>query len=73
NDAQPTQGCCNGVSSLVAAAQSTEDKRSACSCIKSLASSASQASYDKAGKLPGLCGVNLGYTITPSIDCATIT
>ncbi|GLJ47359.1 hypothetical protein SUGI_0999610 [Cryptomeria japonica] len=71
SDAQPTQGCCSGIKSLNAAAATTDDRRSACNCIKSAASS-SNADYDKVGKMPGLCGVKLGYTITPSLNCNTI-
>ncbi|XP_057815512.1 non-specific lipid-transfer protein [Cryptomeria japonica] len=69
--AQPTQGCCNGVKALNAAAKTTADRRSACNCIKSTAAS-TKANYNKVGKLPGLCGVKLGYTITPSINCNTV-
>ncbi|GLJ47361.1 hypothetical protein SUGI_0999650 [Cryptomeria japonica] len=69
--AQPTQGCCNGIRSLNSGAKTTADRQAVCNCIKSAASSY-QSNYARIGKLPAACGVNLGFAITPSLNCATI-
>lgn len=69
--ASPTAGCCNGVKALNAAAQTTPDRQAACKCIKSAAASYKYNS-DKAGKIPGLCGVNIGFPISASTNCNAI-
>ncbi|GLJ47362.1 hypothetical protein SUGI_0999660 [Cryptomeria japonica] len=67
---QPSGGCCSGVRTLNAAASTTPDRRAACSCIKTIANSAPGFRWDRAGSLPGQCGVNVGFPITPSVNCA---
>ncbi|KAE9603162.1 putative plant lipid transfer protein/Par allergen [Lupinus albus] len=63
--------CCDGIRRLVAAAQSTADKQTACNCLKSAAAS---TKFDpaNAASLPGKCGVNLPYKISTSTNCNTI-
>ncbi|CAN1229983.1 Non-specific lipid-transfer protein [Linum grandiflorum] len=64
-----TQRCCNGVRSLSSAASSTPDKQAACRCLKNFAAGASSINYGLAAGLPGRCGVNVGFPISPSVDC----
>ncbi|CAN1327449.1 Non-specific lipid-transfer protein [Linum perenne] len=70
-----TPGCCSGVKSLNAAAASTPDRQTACRCLKSttanFAAGASGINYGLAGGLPGKCGVNVGFPISPSVNCNT--
>ncbi|KAK8558273.1 hypothetical protein V6N13_038746 [Hibiscus sabdariffa] len=61
--------CCNGIKSLNAAAQTTPDRQAACNCIKSSSASISGINYGLARALPGKCGVNIPYNISPSTDC----
>ncbi|GLJ47344.1 hypothetical protein SUGI_0999420 [Cryptomeria japonica] len=70
SSAQPTNGCCNGIKTLNTTAKTTDDRQAVCNCIKSAVSSYS-IYFDKASKLPGVCGVNLGFAWTPSLDCST--
>ncbi|XP_019446775.1 PREDICTED: non-specific lipid-transfer protein 1-like [Lupinus angustifolius] len=63
--------CCNGVKGLVALAQSTADKQTACNCLKSAASS-TRFDPANAASLPDKCGVNLPYKISTSTNCNTI-
>nr|WPO07349.1 LTP6 [Larix kaempferi] len=69
--ANPTAACCNGVKALNAAAKTTPDKQATCKCIKSAAASSNYNS-GKAGKIPGLCGVNIGFSISASTNCNAI-
>nr|AAT68264.1 lipid transfer protein [Nicotiana glauca] len=64
--------CCNGIKSLNNQATSTPDRQTACNCIKSAAASIKGINFSHAGSLPGKCGVNLPYKISPSIDCSTV-
>ncbi|CAN1229985.1 Non-specific lipid-transfer protein [Linum grandiflorum] len=66
-----TPGCCGGVKSLNAAATTTPDRQAACRCLKSTSASipASSINYGLAAGLPGRCGVNVGFPISPSVDC----
>ncbi|XP_027335114.1 non-specific lipid-transfer protein-like [Abrus precatorius] len=68
----PSAGCCNGVRSLNAAAQTTPDRQAACNCIKSAAGSISGFNAANAAALPAKCNVNIPYKISTSTNCATI-
>ncbi|XP_073023774.1 LOW QUALITY PROTEIN: non-specific lipid-transfer protein 1-like [Primulina eburnea] len=65
----PSSQCCSGVSSLSNSLQSQQDRQTACYCIKSAASSYS-VRPDAAANLPGRCGVSVGYSISPGVDCS---
>ncbi|MGJ2918458.1 non-specific lipid-transfer protein [Salmonella enterica subsp. enterica serovar Paratyphi A] len=65
-------GCCNGIKSLNAAAKTTPDRQAACKCIQAASSAIKGLNYGLASSLPGKCGVNLPYKISPSINCATV-
>ncbi|MGL8333403.1 non-specific lipid-transfer protein, partial [Salmonella sp. NW596] len=64
--------CCSGVKSLNAAAKTTPDRQTACNCLKSAAGSISGLNLNLASGLPGKCGVNIPYKISPSTDCSTV-
>ncbi|GER50486.1 non-specific lipid-transfer protein [Striga asiatica] len=66
--AEPTGSCCGGMRSLVGNLESRQDRQTACSCIKSAASSYNVRS-DAASSLPGKCGVSIGMSVSPDIDC----
>ncbi|KAG6433338.1 hypothetical protein SASPL_104948 [Salvia splendens] len=68
----PLGECCGGINGLYGSAKTTPDKQSVCNCLKSLASSYPDADLDKAAGLPGQCGVNIPYTISPSTDCSEV-
>ncbi|KAK4425043.1 Non-specific lipid-transfer protein 2 [Sesamum alatum] len=70
-DKGPLGACCGGVKGLYAAAKTTPDRQSVCSCLKSLAGSYS-INLGKAVGLPGQCGVNIPYKISPSTDCSKV-
>ncbi|KAL4291280.1 hypothetical protein GQ457_14G001920 [Hibiscus cannabinus] len=65
-------GCCNGIKSLNAAAKTTPDRQAACNCIKSASASISGINYGLASALPGKCGVNIPYNISPNTDCKSV-
>nr|AAK01293.1 lipid transfer protein [Avicennia marina] len=67
----PLGGCCGGVKSLYGLARTTPDRQSVCGCLKSLASSYN-VNLGKAAGLPGQCGVNIPYKISPSTDCSKV-
>ncbi|KAL2500302.1 Non-specific lipid-transfer protein 6 [Forsythia ovata] len=65
-------GCCNGITSLYNSVKTTPDRQAVCSCLKSVAGSASAASFNNAASLPDKCGINIPYKLSPSIDCSKI-
>jgi len=65
----PSSQCCNGVKTLNSAASTTNDRQTACNCLKSLASSISGLKASNAAALPGKCGVSLPYKISTSTNC----
>ncbi|KAL3330492.1 hypothetical protein AABB24_034357 [Solanum stoloniferum] len=71
---EPTvpSACCSGLKSLLVAAGTTDDRQSACKCIKSLASRANGVQIGRASQLPGICKVNVPYPISPNVDCLKI-
>ncbi|XP_020588265.1 non-specific lipid-transfer protein 1-like [Phalaenopsis equestris] len=62
--------CCNGLNNIVNAAKTTDDRRTACNCLKSLASGASNDELIRAAVIPDKCGIPLPYKFSPSTDCA---
>ncbi|KAI5080534.1 hypothetical protein GOP47_0004449 [Adiantum capillus-veneris] len=66
--------CCSGVSSLYSLTKGARaDRVTACGCIKQLSTSLGSAlKSSSVSALPGLCGVNLGYGISTSTNCATV-
>ncbi|PIN21383.1 hypothetical protein CDL12_05928 [Handroanthus impetiginosus] len=72
NGGTPPASCCQGIKSLYSQASTTADRQAVCSCLKSVASSATPAIINNAASLPGKCGVSIPYKISPSTDCSTI-
>ncbi|KAL0450915.1 UNVERIFIED_CONTAM: Non-specific lipid-transfer protein 2 [Sesamum latifolium] len=68
----PLGSCCSGVKGLNGAAKTKEDRQSVCNCLKSLAGSNSGIDLGKVAALPGICGVNIPYKISPSTDCSKV-
>ncbi|KAL2330953.1 hypothetical protein Fmac_018534 [Flemingia macrophylla] len=66
---QPPAACCSGVKALASAASTSEDKKTACNCIKS-ASKSININAQLAQALPGNCGVTLSVVISPNADCS---
>ncbi|KAK1428059.1 hypothetical protein QVD17_16886 [Tagetes erecta] len=69
NGGNPPPNCCNGIRGLRNQARTTADRKTICNCLKSASSSYRGVSGNYAASLPGKCGVNLPYKISPSTDC----
>lgn len=69
NGGAPPTVCCNGVRGLRSQARTTSDRKTICNCLKSASSSYRGVSGNYAASLPGKCGVNIPYKISPSTDC----
>ncbi|EEE65837.1 hypothetical protein OsJ_21599 [Oryza sativa Japonica Group] len=71
DDDHPSGECCDGLSGLVAAAATTEDRQAACECLKSAVSGQFTAvEAAPARDLPADCGLSLPYTFSPDVDCS---
>ncbi|CAL9003980.1 unnamed protein product [Prunus brigantina] len=66
---KPPAACCTGASALASAASTPADKKAACGCIKSAAQKIN-LKVQLAQALPGNCGINLPFTISPNTDCS---
>ncbi|KAK8539441.1 hypothetical protein V6N12_043067 [Hibiscus sabdariffa] len=62
------EGCCSGIESLNAAAQTTPDRQAVCNCLKTAAATMNGINYSLASGLPSKCGVSIPYQISPSTD-----
>lgn len=62
--------CCSGIKTLNSAAKTRDDRQQACNCLKTAVKSISGINYSLAAGVPGKCGVNIPYDISPSIDCS---
>ncbi|EYU40720.1 hypothetical protein MIMGU_mgv1a025606mg [Erythranthe guttata] len=69
---EPSESCCGGLRSASGSIQSTQDRQTACYCMKSAASCTYNVPTDAAASLPGKCGVSVGMTISPNVDCSQI-
>ncbi|KAJ1700922.1 hypothetical protein LUZ63_000701 [Rhynchospora breviuscula] len=73
-DPEPVLGtpCCDGMANMYrVASDSVENKRSTCDCLLGFITMYNPNATAVA-RLPGLCGVSLGFTIDPSTACGTI-
>ncbi|KAJ1384229.1 Plant lipid transfer protein/Par allergen [Sesbania bispinosa] len=61
--------CCNGVRNVNNQARTTPDRQGVCNCLKSSVLRFPGLNPATISSLPGKCGVNLPYKISPSIDC----
>uniref|UniRef100_A0A0D9WQZ8 Non-specific lipid-transfer protein n=1 Tax=Leersia perrieri TaxID=77586 RepID=A0A0D9WQZ8_9ORYZ len=68
----PSGECCDGLSGLVAAAATTEDRQAACECLKSAAGQFTAVEAAPTRDLPADCGLSLPYTLSPDVDCSQI-
>ncbi|KAI5665059.1 hypothetical protein M9H77_24382 [Catharanthus roseus] len=64
--------CCNGLQSVVKAANTTTDHQNVCSCLKSLASSATDDQIQRVASIPTQCGVIIPFNITRYVDCSKV-
>ena len=61
--------CCNGIKTLNSLAKTPKDRKDACACLKTAAGTISGLNLGLVAGLPGKCGVNIPYKISPSTDC----
>lgn len=61
--------CCNGVKSLSSMAATPADRQQVCNCLKSLAAGMPGINYNNVNSLPGKCGANIPYKLSPTTDC----
>ncbi|KAL6508094.1 hypothetical protein OROGR_024289 [Orobanche gracilis] len=66
----PPASCCQGIKTLYGQASAPADRQAVCSCLKSVAGSATPTVVENAAALPAKCGVSIPYKISPSTDCA---
>ncbi|KAL9236146.1 hypothetical protein vseg_010848 [Gypsophila vaccaria] len=67
--AVPPKLCCTGVTTLKKLASTPGDRKIACGCLKSAASSMTGIDTKRAAALPSKCGVTISYAIGPKTDC----
>ncbi|CAA2990868.1 non-specific lipid-transfer A-like [Olea europaea subsp. europaea] len=68
----PSPSCCSGVKTLSQSLQTTQDRQTACGCLKTAASHYTNLKPDAASQLPTKCGVSIGVPISPTVDCSKI-
>ena len=62
--------CCAGIKGLNAAQNTTEDRRTDCTCIQEGAARIPGIDYDRINMLGNLCGSPCPYKVYPSTDCS---
>ncbi|KAM3266138.1 hypothetical protein CQW23_01150 [Capsicum baccatum] len=68
---EPGAACCSGVKTLSGLAKSTDERRTACNCLKAAANRYPNLKDDAAQALPSKCGVALNVPISRTINCDT--
>ncbi|TJX12509.1 hypothetical protein E9840_12595 [Tissierella creatinini] len=64
--------CCSGVRGLNSAAKTPADRQQVCNCLKNGYKAIPGINPNLAAGLPGACGVNIPYKISPSTDCSKV-
>ncbi|XP_027125097.1 non-specific lipid-transfer protein 1-like [Coffea eugenioides] len=72
NGGKVAPACCSGIKTLLSLAKTQTDRQSVCSCLKSVAQSATNGQLKNAAQIPHLCGVNLPFQISRNIDCSKV-
>ncbi|AES79824.2 Lipid transfer protein [Medicago truncatula] len=68
----PPQPCCDAVLDVTAQARTREDRQAVCSCLKGLMIGIPGLDLTALAALPKVCGANIGYEISPGMDCSKI-
>ncbi|MDK0727977.1 non-specific lipid-transfer protein, partial [Clostridium perfringens] len=63
---QVSTDCCNGVKSLKNAAATKDDRQMVCRCAEQTVSTLPGINLDNVRDLPGKCGVDFPYQVTPN-------
>ncbi|XP_060218971.1 non-specific lipid-transfer protein 1-like [Lycium barbarum] len=69
---EPGAACCSGVKTLKGMAQSIDERRTACNCVKAAANRYTNLKDDAAQALPGKCGVALDIPISRTTNCDAV-
>ena len=64
--------CCGGIRSLVGAANTGADRRTACYCLQTAARQIPGLNPNLAAGLPGKCGVRVPFPISTSVNCSKV-
>lgn len=64
----PTVGCCTGVNIVFHMADTTQNRRDLCECLKKLAAQIG-VKPERAKALPQFCGIGLPFPMDPNVDC----
>ncbi|XP_039684108.1 non-specific lipid-transfer protein [Medicago truncatula] len=67
----PPEPCCNGIKTLHGQSQTPLDRRDVCGCLKSMMTNL-KLNLPAVATLPKECGVDLGYVISPDMDCSKV-
>ncbi|OIS98132.1 PREDICTED: non-specific lipid-transfer protein 2-like [Nicotiana attenuata] len=65
----PLGNCCNVIQALVSAAKTTQDRRTACTCLKKAYSVLKGIDLGKVAGIGAACGVNIPFKMSLSTDC----
>ncbi|KAL3651131.1 hypothetical protein CASFOL_007534 [Castilleja foliolosa] len=68
----PSPPCCAGVKAVKGMAQTTDDKRACCGCVKAAANRYADLKDEMAQGLPAKCGVQLDIPVSRTVDCNKI-
>ncbi|KAJ8534749.1 hypothetical protein K7X08_016477 [Anisodus acutangulus] len=68
---EPGAACCSGVKSLKGMAATTDERRTACNCVKAAANRYSNLKDDAAQALSSKCGVTMDVPVSRTINCDT--
>ncbi|RHN46676.1 putative plant lipid transfer protein/Par allergen [Medicago truncatula] len=68
----PPQNCCAAVLDVTGQAITREDRQAVCSCLKGLMNGIPGLDLTALASLPKVCGANIGYEISPDMDCSKI-
>ncbi|RHN46669.1 putative plant lipid transfer protein/Par allergen [Medicago truncatula] len=68
----PPEPCCNAVKAIHGQTHTPQDRRDCCSCVKSMIGDIPGLNLPAAASMAKDCGVDLGYEISPDMDCSKV-
>jgi hypothetical protein len=66
----PPEPCCNAIKTLHNQTHTPQDRRDCCGCVKFIIIDTPGLNLPAVAAMPKDCGVDLGYEISPDMDCS---
>nr|XP_017241227.1 PREDICTED: non-specific lipid-transfer protein A-like [Daucus carota subsp. sativus] len=69
---QPTNECCSAVKQVYSMAQTPQDRKTLCQCLKQSSSAVPGVQLSSVAAIPKICGLGINIPTNPNYNCDTV-